>query len=286
MDIREYISSGILELYAAGVVTTAEKAEVEDMARQYPEVKAALDEVLDTLDAYATIHAVTPPADLKAKVLGSVKAQMASSEELEPKFREESSLGQEEAKIIPFGNSSQVKNTPTYRWLAAAAVALLVLSNVLTIYFYNNWKRAEQSLQVAVASQQQYAQNLERVQLKLNQNSETVALLKDPHTARVELNGVEKSPASKVTIYWHKPTKNVLLAVNNLPEPPKDRQYQLWALVDGNPIDAGLLDELEAFNSIQLMKNIEEAQAFAITLEPMGGSVNPTMEEMFVMGKI
>jgi hypothetical protein len=34
------------------------------------------------------------------------------------------------------------------------------------------------------------------------------------------------------------------------------------------------------------MKNIAGAQAFAITLEPKGGSQNPTMEKMYVMGKI
>ena len=31
---------------------------------------------------------------------------------------------------------------------------------------------------------------------------------------------------------------------------------------------------------------IEKAQAFAVTIEPMGGSVNPTMEKMVVMGAI
>jgi anti-sigma-K factor RskA len=34
------------------------------------------------------------------------------------------------------------------------------------------------------------------------------------------------------------------------------------------------------------MKNIPAAQAFAITLENRGGSVSPTMEAMFVMGKV
>jgi anti-sigma-K factor RskA len=34
------------------------------------------------------------------------------------------------------------------------------------------------------------------------------------------------------------------------------------------------------------MKSIGKAQAFAVTLEPKGGSVNPTMDKMMVMGAI
>jgi anti-sigma-K factor RskA len=34
------------------------------------------------------------------------------------------------------------------------------------------------------------------------------------------------------------------------------------------------------------METIQKAQAFAVTIEPMGGSANPTMEKMLVMGAI
>jgi anti-sigma-K factor RskA len=34
------------------------------------------------------------------------------------------------------------------------------------------------------------------------------------------------------------------------------------------------------------MKDIGQAQAFAITLEPAGGSASPTLNQMYVMGNI
>ena len=34
------------------------------------------------------------------------------------------------------------------------------------------------------------------------------------------------------------------------------------------------------------METIQKAQAFAVTIEPMGGSVNPTMERMVAMGSL
>jgi anti-sigma-K factor RskA len=61
-------------------------------------------------------------------------------------------------------------------------------------------------------------------------------------------------------------------------------QYQLWAIADGKPVDAGMYTE-EKDSKIALA-NITNAQAFAITLEKKGGSPVPTMENMYVMGEI
>jgi anti-sigma-K factor RskA len=36
---------------------------------------------------------------------------------------------------------------------------------------------------------------------------------------------------------------------------------------------------------LQKMKSVENPQAFAVTLEPKGGSAVPTLNQMFVMGK-
>lgn len=76
----------------------------------------------------------------------------------------------------------------------------------------------------------------------------------------------------------------MLLTSAQLPQAPEGFQYQLWAIVDGAPVDAGLLEGLEDW---QNMKDISgEAVAFAITLEPEGGSASPTMEEMVVIGNV
>ena len=55
---------------------------------------------------------------------------------------------------------------------------------------------------------------------------------------------------------------------------PTGKQYQLWAIVDGKPVDAGVIN-----NCIGLckMKKIDHAEAFAITLEKEGGSPTPTL---------
>jgi anti-sigma-K factor RskA len=64
---------------------------------------------------------------------------------------------------------------------------------------------------------------------------------------------------------------------------PPGKQYQLWAIVDGKPVDAGMVGDCEGLCK---MKVINRAEAFAITLEKEGGSSAPTLTAMYVMGKV
>ncbi|MEJ7913954.1 MAG: anti-sigma factor, partial [Chitinophagaceae bacterium] len=98
---------------------------------------------------------------------------------------------------------------------------------------------------------------------------------------------VKTSPdtGSLATVYWDRRTNEVYLLVNKLPEPSSDKQYQLWALVDGKPVDAGVFDARTA-TALVKMKNITNAQGFAVTLENKGGSIAPTMEQMYVLGNV
>ena len=81
-----------------------------------------------------------------------------------------------------------------------------------------------------------------------------------------------------------KNTGEVFIDPSNLPDVPKGMQYQLWAIVDGKPVDGGLIKS-DNKSHIQKMKSFGRAEAFAVTLETEGG--NPTPKgNMYVMGKI
>ena len=55
--------------------------------------------------------------------------------------------------------------------------------------------------------------------------------------------GLEKSPESAVVALWNQQTNQVYLDVQNLPAAPAGKQYQLWGIVDGTPVDMGMLDQ-------------------------------------------
>ena len=107
----------------------------------------------------------------------------------------------------------------------------------------------------------------------------------DPTVKTVPLLGVEKHPDMKAMVYMEEKSKQVYLTLENMPVAPENQQYQLWAIVDGKPVSLGVYDQ-QAKEEMQKMAVINAAQAFAITLEKRGGSPTPTMENMYVMGKI
>jgi anti-sigma-K factor RskA len=97
------------------------------------------------------------------------------------------------------------------------------------------------------------------------------------------LKGTEAFPSTYATVYWKTSSSEVYLAPAGLPEPEEGKQYQLWAIVNGEPRSAGMVNDLKGLN---VMQQISDASAFAITLEPEGGSESPTLEAMYVLGEV
>ena len=105
--------------------------------------------------------------------------------------------------------------------------------------------------------------------------------MRDENTDIIILNAPDTSRHYKARVYWNKYTHNSYIDVLSLPSPEEGKQFQLWALVDGKPVDAGVFTSGE--QSVQRVKDISSAQAWAVTLEPKGGSISPTMDELFLI---
>jgi anti-sigma-K factor RskA len=100
----------------------------------------------------------------------------------------------------------------------------------------------------------------------------------------VNMVGTQKASPGSASIYWDSTSTNVYMVVKNMPKLPTDKQYQLWALIDGKPVDLGLFDQPQP-NVILKMKNIQKADAFAITIESRGNTGGPNLEQLQSMGK-
>ena len=111
-------------------------------------------------------------------------------------------------------------------------------------------------------------------------------IIQDPKVLKVPMPGTKAFPEALATVFWNPSSQQVYLKVNKLPEPTADKQYQLWAIVDGKPVDMGVFEMGDTTSLLQKMKVTGKAQMFAITLEKKGGALAPTMEQMYVAGKI
>nr|WP_262914610.1 anti-sigma factor [Pontibacter vulgaris] len=235
------------------------------------------------MEAYAAQYAVQPNPALKTRILETIAAQNDAQN-----LHEEQSTAETEftTPVVPMYAGAEEKETSAYKWMFAASIVLFLVSGLLSYNFYNKWQQAESRLALALASEQQMAQNYNTASLKMEQQEQLLTIMRNPNYKPVHLQGVEAHPDANVMVYWNPTQQQVYLDILQLPAPPAGKQYQLWALDNGKPIDAGMLTMEEGKATLQQMKAIQSAQAFAITLEPTGGSINPTLEQLFVMGEI
>ena len=277
MSNEEYIASGVLEIYAAGGLSESEREEVEYRAANSPEIRAALDEAIATMESYARLHAVVPRSDLKNRIL----SQIDSSDANTPAFAHEP-----EPATLPLYPDVTEKEASPYKWMFAASLALFLISGMLSFSFYQKWQNAEERLAEAEIAEQRLAQNFETVSVQSRHQQEVLNILRNPEFKPVRLKGVEAHPEAGMVVYWNQQREQVYADKGNLPAPPAGKQYQLWALDNGKPIDAGMIALDDQATLLQKMKSIGAAQAFAVTLEPAGGSESPTLEQLLVMGEI
>jgi anti-sigma-K factor RskA len=129
-------------------------------------------------------------------------------------------------------------------------------------------------------------QKLEQQGNKNKALSQDLDVITNKYAQSVVLNGTAKAPEAVARIFWMKNTGQVYIDPTNLPDVPSGKQYQLWAIVDGKPVDAGIIETAKGTYRIQKMKSFGKVDAFAITLEKAGGSPTPTLDEMVVSAKM
>jgi anti-sigma-K factor RskA len=270
-DIKAYIETGILELYVLGDVTPGEKLQVEAMAQKHPAIKAELDEIERSMELYAKENAVEPSENLRARTLGSILTNFGDDNN----FPEKPHRQKTNVITLP----ARKKNS-FYKYAFAATLALLIASTIALVSVYSRLQQSNGQL-VALQLQNQHFTN------RVNLMDKQLSVFRDPSFKLLKLQGTAKNSSMAVMLAYSPAKKKVMLDMSNmkLPQNDKNHQYQLWALVDGKPVDLGIFDAAADSSDMKEMKSIALADAFAVTLEPKGGSINPTMDQMMVLGK-
>ena len=276
--------SGDLELYILGMLPKEEANKIEQLAKLFPEVQAELDRISESLEAFGNMATVTPSASVKDNLMGKLRAMKEEEQKVIP-F---GSVGKKENETGNSGLESPLREIPKRAnkpsWLLAASFIGLIVSVGGLIYFFSQHKQSQTELASLKQQVDTLRTNSSTQQQEILAYSQTMQMMHDATYKKIELTNVPGKPSAMAQVFWNTKTKEVFIADVSLPQAPSNKQYQLWAIVDGKPVDAGMLGD--AKNLAQKMKVFERAEMFAITLEQKGGSPTPTMEEMYVAGKV
>jgi len=272
---KAYIESGILELYVLGQLSAQEQLEVQAMASTYPEVKQEMEAIEIAMEKYAVQNAVKPSVGLENKIFERIGI----------------AIPQQEAKVISL-NAEQRTDYPakirSLRLALVACIALLIVSVAALYSAHSDLGSARDQIASLSADREKFSSTVNYMKATNADLNKIVAIADDPSWKTIKLAG-QKNPGDNMVVYWHPKDKHVMVNTNKMVLPANDKahQYQLWALVNGKPVDLGVFDvNADSSQILVNMKEIGIAQAFAVTLEQRGGSPTPTMEQMMVMGGV
>jgi hypothetical protein len=235
-----------------GLTSAAETAEIAAWAKQYPEVAAEIEAIQSGLESYAQANAVAPDPSVKEKLFAAIKGNTSapvvnvSAQEKEP------------AKVYSI--------SPAWKYAAAASVILLIGSLILNYTYYNKYQSANKELATTQTALEQQIASIQSM------DSAISLMGNNMQATPVGLKGIDSATDMDARIYWVKNTNDVYIDPANLPKAPAGKQYEFWAIVDGTPVNGGVITtEINGKKvHVQKMKSFGKVQAFAISLEDAG----------------
>ena len=257
----------LFTFYALGAVTEAERRQVEDYVASDPEARLRLDQMIRTASAlpYAS-EPLEPPAALKQALMDRVNVD-AQKRFGSPSPAEASTW----SRFVDFllGRSGQ--------WLPQA-VAALSLFIALAVGAWGISLRNELiNLQVQTASLQQ----------QLQQQQLVMSHITSPNAQTFLIAGTEHQPQAHGQMIADSQTGSAVLVVSGLRPLEAEKTYEFWLIKGEKPVAAGLF----AVNSngeaiLDISQNVAPGSfdAIGVSIEPHGGSVQPTGDIVMLGG--
>lgn len=246
-DVRD-----LLPAYALDAVDDVERRAVERLLAADPDARRELDEYRDVVAAFAVESA--PPPGLRDAVLARVAASAGTDEA--PRTGTDTSAGEGtgDGVVVDLAAARRARRR---RWTGlAAAVAAVVAVAVPTT--------------VAVRATQE--------QSRLEAQADAIErMLSDPDATILHGDVAGGGQASVLAA-----GDDMFFRASDLPDAGDDRDYQLWVVEpDGAVVSAGVLDVQDGSTS-RLVQG-EPGVGMAVTVEPAGGSEQPTADPVVAL---
>jgi anti-sigma-K factor RskA len=248
------------EYLAAGYVLGGLSAEDQELAESFndsdPEFREAVASFSDTMALLSeSDEPVAPSAGTEAAILG-IPGQGASAGEAH------GSTNVAEQQVTP--NPVRTRRTRiTQIMFSLAASTLVIVAAVLGAMLFNQMQQAEEMEQSLTAAEQ------EREQME--------QLLGAPDLAAAH---VESAAGGTVTVTYSMNAQMMHVVPHDVPAPSSDESLQMWLIDEEGPHSLGLMsgEEPEMLEAVDLAEGV----AFGVTIEPSGGSPEPTDDPIIV----
>ncbi len=263
MNIEEYIASGLLEQYALDSLSIEQRLDVESNIDRYPALKEELEKIEIAIEEYAILNAKQLSKQRSNVIWDAIK------------------------KTINTTIDNNYQTTKQLNWTNYFAIAACLAAVMLAAAWALQYNKTQTQL-VANKAQQDSIIKISaaytQLQYELATKTNDLQIVSSSEYKKIVIAPTDTTQKSALAqVYYNKKQQKVFVQLVSNEPLPQGKQYQLWALYQGKPIDAGVI----AFNAqLQASISMPNAEAFAITIEPMGGSKTPTMQALVALGTI
>ena len=262
-----------------GLLSEEESRDLTDLLKQNPALRQEVEEIEAAIMAAGSAYAHREPgADILENALAQIEAESREDQAGQTEQDE-----QDGAKVTDMFPEEKTGRSVWPTWISIAASVLLLASLGINAYLYRQWKHTDEALIALQVQSEQVLAESENLRTRLEASASVLAEANRAGSLTVRLEGLDLAPQSRAVISWNAQSGQIALMHVDLPAAASEFQYQLWAIIDGKPVDAGVL----TLDGAQMMKRMEgQPAAFAITLEQAGGSPIPTLNRMYVYGAL
>jgi len=256
MDRKNILEKGLLTQYLLGELSREEEVLVENAVREDSILKETFRQLESDFEQMAMENAITPPERIRASLEKTLEKD------------------QGEAPISLQKDTAKNAFNPFRLLVAASLAAIFALTSFL---FYTRWQSVQENYIIAKEEQRQLQEELQHLS---NEKEETRALytvLNNKDAIPFLLEGNQLAPDARAVAYVNHKNRSVWVNPQALPKLSAEETYQMWADVDGEMINMGLLPTDKGLIALTY---IDKAASLNITIEPKGGNDHPTVARL------
>lgn len=236
--------------YSVHALPDAEREEFERHLGACESCTQEVRELSATAAKLGLASALTPPPALRERVLSEIANVRQEPPEVPRSHRRSGG-----------GSSSRVRRLP--RFALAASIAAAAALGGVSVWQY------------------QLAQDAQERAEQAEQRGESIARVLAAEDARVAVGKLPDGASGSVVVS-HSEDKAAFFA-SGMPEAPQGKVYQLWFSDHGTMRPAGLMESGERTGAVLMEGPVGDATGMGITVEPAGGSEQPTSEPVALM---
>jgi anti-sigma-K factor RskA len=280
LDTEEYQEKAAL--YALGALSQHEARAFE---RHLAEGCSACESELMQFEKVAGTlglgEAADPPAYLRDMLLSRIERELQT-----PAQNIRATGGREkdnEQSKLAAGDPGLRRSSPgrvILPWAIAASLMIVALASLFALSRAgSDADRLRAQLDAERNNRETLQSQVNRERTRITELSQINEVLGSPGHREIALSGQPPAPSSSAKVYWDTKS-NRWIVTADLPQAPRGKVYQLWFVTANAKVSAGLMQPDESGHAFAVAKvppDLGPIAAAAITLEPEGGSEQPTM---------